>query len=198
MSSVTGQAGLADWLQGWGTVAGAIFSGLAALATFALLWHEVRLRRHERHELEIAQARSVIVVLENTDAETERRAGVIVQPTFTLRNLSNNVISDVLVEVRPRSGPGRIRAGADHLAAGEGLALRWPDPSPIRWPKHLSPPDLFDTCVSFTDAAGLRWERLGRRQPTKLTSYAHSDLLPPVVPPEAHLDCNDQGLKSPD
>jgi hypothetical protein len=98
MTVVTEQAGLADWLQGWGTVVGAVFSGLAALATFALLWHEVRKRRFERQELEIAQARSVFITLEGIDSPTPGD-----KPTFTLRNISNNVISDVVIQVRPRT-----------------------------------------------------------------------------------------------
>jgi hypothetical protein len=177
---VTGQARLADWLQGWGTVAGAIFSGLAAVATFALLLHEVRLRRFERRETEIAQARSVFVVLE--DPEAGWQGDTVVQPTFTLRNLSSNVISDVWVEVHLRDGSGSTSASADHLAAGERLVLPWGDPSPIPWPAQLSPPDLFDISTSFTDAAGIRWERLGRRQPTRPRSHTHSDFLPSIRP----------------
>lgn len=148
--------------------------------------HEVRLRRFERRELEIAQARSVVVVLEDTDAPAEGRGTVIVQPTFTLRNLSNNVISDVLVEVRPRNDDsGMLRVGADYLAASEHIRMVWRDPPPMPWLDHLSQPDLFDTRVSFTDAAGLRWERRGRRQPTGLWSHKHSDLMPPIVPSDA-------------
>ena len=36
---------MTDWMQGWGTVAGALFSALGFVAAVSLLWHEVRTRR---------------------------------------------------------------------------------------------------------------------------------------------------------
>jgi hypothetical protein len=78
-----------------------------------------------------------------------------------------------------------LGASADYLAAGEHIRLVWHGPPPTMWAGHTNPSDLFDTYVSFTDAAGLRWERRGRRQPTRVWSYKHSDLMPAIVPPDA-------------
>jgi hypothetical protein len=46
---------------------------MIGVATFALLWHEVRLRRFERRESQIAQARSIITVLDDTEDLAEGR-----------------------------------------------------------------------------------------------------------------------------
>ena len=74
-----------------------------------------------------------------------------------LRNLSSGVISDVLFEFRRRGETTLIGAvGADVLAAGEGWERRFTFDPPLALPAALSPPDLFDMVVTFTDVRGLR------------------------------------------
>ena len=63
-----------DWMQGWGTVLGALFSGIAALGAVILIWHELSVRREERLEREVAQARTVIVGMAR--AQTSLRTGI--------------------------------------------------------------------------------------------------------------------------
>ncbi|HET9517100.1 MAG TPA: hypothetical protein VFO77_05180 [Actinoplanes sp.] len=61
---------LADWLQGWGTVAGAAFSALAFLATLGLLVHEIRVRRRDEQDRTAQQAR-LITTITRTDSKQE-------------------------------------------------------------------------------------------------------------------------------
>lgn len=61
MQHVTQAPNITDWLQGWGSVAGAGVSALAAAAALGLLWHEIRARRSESRDREAAQARLITV-----------------------------------------------------------------------------------------------------------------------------------------
>jgi hypothetical protein len=62
---------VADWLQGWGTVAGAVFSALAFLATLGLLLHEIRVRRRDEEDPMAQQARLITTITRAEDGKEE-------------------------------------------------------------------------------------------------------------------------------
>jgi hypothetical protein len=72
---------IADWLQAWGTVAGAFFAALAAFVAVAVLHHDRRASRASEAEQAAGQARSVLV---DVNAQWEKDA--IDEVEFSIKN----------------------------------------------------------------------------------------------------------------
>jgi hypothetical protein len=172
---------LADWLQGWGTVAGALFAALAAVAAVAVLMHDRAVRRNDEADAAAAQARGVLVLV---DADWDERE--ITEATFIVKNFSSNVILDISLGYRPRNGLRNLdvdMTGSDYLGPGDSSkpwVVRLDPPVPIATdliPPGVMPPDVIPTRVAFTDAAGRRWRRDGRAQPVRLGSDEDADII---------------------
>lgn len=94
---------LADWLQGWGTVAGSVFSAIAAIAALALYWHEVRNRRSDVEDAVARQARGVLVTIDTPSRPTQ-----IEKMDAIVHNFTTEVI---LTSLRARASSGSWDGG---------------------------------------------------------------------------------------
>src|SRR6266478_2275174 len=89
-----GNSSLADWLQGWGTVAGSIFSAIAAITALALYWREVDNRRKEIHDSATLQARNVLVTIDTPSRPTQ-----LEQIQAVAYNFTNEVILSLYIRI---------------------------------------------------------------------------------------------------
>jgi hypothetical protein len=175
-----GSPSATDWLQGWGTVAGAIFAAVAAVVAVAVLRHDRRTSREAEAERAAEQSRSVLAGI---DAEWEKDS--IQEVEFSLHNLSQGIIVDIGFAFRRADGVA-------HQGGLVSVNVLPPGKSSRMWKMSLDPevnirltddklgvmpPDLFETRVIFTDAAGRRWRRDGRAQPVRLYTQESEDLL---------------------
>src|SRR5579859_2185879 len=78
-----GNSSLADWLQGWGTVAGSIFAAIAAITALALYWKEVDNRRKDLHDLATLQARNILVTIDTPSRPTQLEQIQVIAYNFT-------------------------------------------------------------------------------------------------------------------
>ena len=110
----------ADWLQGWGTVAGAVFSFLAVLVTGRVLIHELRVRRAERYHNDSAQARLVRVKSVLIDDGTD---GISTRIRYRVHNRSDHAVGDV--HIRHLSQDGNSFESPDRRVSMESGEERW-------------------------------------------------------------------------
>jgi hypothetical protein len=165
---------ITDWMQGWGTVAGAIASAGALIGTIVLLWHEIRVRREEKADSAQAQARLVVGTFvggmrSSTDPDTGHLVGPLVGFRWRVSNYSGAPVFDV---------SGRVTYASNGLTYGSGGPIEVLDKPEVRESK-VDPPvdwpddsDLGDASleIRFTDAKGLVWRRVDRRPPTRVLS----------------------------
>jgi hypothetical protein len=167
---------LADWLQGWGTVSGSIFSAIAALAATALLRHEMLARRAELAESEIRQARAVILAVEDWVKEEEGVANKYVRAEVVVRNFSESMIFNVDIAYKRSDGirhSGGTSLTLDYLPPGHErrIVVNFDPPGdPAKQAKLLA------TGMTFVDAAGRSWARYGKAQPVRLLRIDRTDL----------------------
>lgn len=169
---------LTDYLQGWGTVAGALFAAAAFAVALALFLRERRRHRKddERYarddaDRQMTQARTVVV-----DVGKPHTSGAFVQSfPFGVTNYSASPILDVEVWVDvagDRADPANSGYIPWHpvVAPGERKALGvHVRRDAMRAEEVGEQPWLFvEVSVTFTDAAGVRWHRKGREQPTQV------------------------------
>jgi hypothetical protein len=179
VTAASSSPSLADWLQGWGTVAGSTFAALAAVAAVAVFLHDRAARRREEADSAAAQARAILVLVDAKWAEPE-----LSEVTFILKNFSHEVIVDIKVCFRrhdERAAQGGI-TGYDYLGPGESAGWQVPLDPPVAitddvLPDGMVPPDLLPTRIVFTDAAGRRWRRDARQQPVRLHIDEDPDLI---------------------
>jgi hypothetical protein len=159
-----------DWMQGWGTVAGAVFSALALAATVGLLWHEMLVRRRDEEDRLAAQARMVLVSV--LDARGDVDQGIAQMLIVNVRNHSQAPIIDVEVSASQKDGAA---GGSDqfefHIEAiepGQSDGDLWLLQSPVTASRQTPITDQVNSRVAFTDAQGLRWQRVDRNQPQRL------------------------------
>jgi hypothetical protein len=152
---------LADWLQGWGTVAGSIFSAVAAVTALALYWREVSNRRQDVRDLLLRQARNVLVTIETPSRPTRLERVQVVAHNFT-----DEVILSLYIRIYRRDlGTEVVWMSSDVFDPGKAWA-RDVDLDPIIHcdrPEH--PPELFEFHYWFTDARGQHWYRVDRQPP---------------------------------
>lgn len=160
-------ASLADQMQGWGAVAGAVFSALAALAALLLYRHEVTLHRNEHLEAEAAQARMITLKVDTESVE----AGNMMVARCTCTNYSDLPIVNVrmIVSRAAQTPDSRLYRSRDLLAPGDHWAEIW-DTGPVTWRPTSESIELLDIAVrlEFVDASGRRWERLGQEHPRRV------------------------------
>jgi hypothetical protein len=167
-----------DWLQAWGTVAGAIFAAAAAIAAFLVLIHEIRIRRRDEDDLRASTARSVLVTAGEAKGTEPKKDvdGLILSLELFVNNFSRFPVVDVWVVAERLNGETILFWSADLLKPGESEVLKCVFHPPLIWPHLAFPPSLFRTIVMFTDDNGLRWQRTDRQQPKRIfTSDPISD-----------------------
>lgn len=162
-----------DQAQAWGTVLGALFSGLALVATFTLLWQNKRDRKDE----EGAQARLV-------SAQARPAAQIGAEPVtivYDIYNHSASPIFDVQLELRGTIPGIGTASSADDPRGGlyRNIVQPWEQLTGKRWQADRGTahrvwtlaaeqpdkekkiyPDVVPV-LSFTDVRGLRWQRKG-------------------------------------
>jgi hypothetical protein len=180
-----------DWMQAWGSVVGLVLSGLAALATWILLRHEIRVRREEQRDREATQARLIVgratqlSRTEEADYETpngvkrttrsvasDRVRWVVTNhsaaPVFNLRvsvystTLNSGVEWPLWIDV--------LEGREDGVVEIDGLGASPEDLLRDRGFAALPDDDLYVEMI-FTDSAGLHWERVGHNPPNRLLTW---------------------------
>jgi hypothetical protein len=161
---------MADWLQAWGTVAGAVFAAAAAIAAFLVLVHEIRIRHRDENDLQASTARMVMITTgdEKGTKPKEDANGSIASMELCMSNFSRFPVVDVSVMAERLSGERVFLVGTDLLKPGESRLMKCVFNPPIIWPYLIPPPSLFRTKIVFTDDNGIRWQRIDRQQPTRL------------------------------
>lgn len=97
---------LADWLQAWGTVAGAVFAAAAATAAFLVLLHEIKVRRRDEADLRASTARMVLVTLGQPEGKWPKatHSGEITSVELHVNNFSRFPVVDVAVSAERLDG----------------------------------------------------------------------------------------------
>lgn len=153
---------LADWLQGWGTVAGSIFSAIAAITALALYWREVANRRKDTEDSATRQARNVLVTIETPSRPTRLERIQVVAHNFT-----EEVIINLYVRVHRRdSGAEVMWLSHDIFEPGLRSVRKLKLDPVMQCNRPESPPDLFEFNYWFTDSRGYNWHRMDRQLPT--------------------------------
>lgn len=162
----------ADWLQAWGTVAGAVFAAAAAIAAFLVLVHEIRIRRRDENDLRAATARLVLVTTgdEKGVQPKESAPGMVTSMEIYINNFSRFPVVDVSMVVERLSGERDSIWATDLLKPGESKMFKCVFHPGITWPYLMHPPSLVRTKIIFTDDNGLRWQRIDRQQPSRIFS----------------------------
>ena len=160
----------ANWLQAWGTIAGAIFAAAAAIAAFLVLVHEIRIRRRDEDDLRASTARLVIVTTgdEKGTRPKEDADGSVISMELYINNFSRFPVVDVSVMAERLNGKREFAWGTDLLKPSESVLLKCIFRPPLIWPYLIPPPLLFHTRMIFTDDNGLRWQRVDRQQPSRV------------------------------
>jgi hypothetical protein len=161
----------ANWLQAWGTLAGAVFAAAAAIAAFLVLVHEIKIRRRDEQDIRASTARSVLVTSGDPVGKwtTRDTDGQISSMELYMNNFSRSPVVDVAVSAERLDGGPRFGLwSTDLLIPGERRAKNWILDPPLHWPYSLDPPGLIRTRITFTDDNGLRWERIDREQPVRI------------------------------
>jgi hypothetical protein len=164
------KASTTEWLQAWGTIAGAAFAAAAAIAAFLVLLHEIRIRRRDEDDLRASTARSVIVTTgdEKGIEPKEDADGSITSMELCINNFSRFPVVDVFVMVERLSGRREFAWGTDLLKPGETQVKKCVFHPALAWPPMIPPPNLFRTRMVFTDDNGLRWQRIDHQPPSRI------------------------------
>jgi hypothetical protein len=178
---VQAEPDLADWLQGWGTVAGAAFSALAFLATLGLLMHEIRVRRRDEQDRMASQARLVTT--------TTHAVGDIDGQPMVFAEVTNHSAAPVFdIVVAPQQKAFRTMVGDGqymtdlsirdlHYLTSDVYLLDQLNPGQVHnfpsWEGHYGTSAVgagvrLPVTTEFTDAAGLRWRRHNRGRPKRI------------------------------
>ena len=160
-------ASTAELMQGWGAVAGAVFSAVAAIAALLLYRHEVKYRRGERREAQAAQARLITLHLEIEQVE----AGSMTIVRCTCTNHSSQPIVNARMAVSRAGQPMPTQQYRNrHLTApGDHWDELW-NTGAATWRPTTESIELIDVeaHLEFVDAAGHRWQRTGQDHPRLL------------------------------
>jgi hypothetical protein len=156
-----------ETMQGWGSVVGALFSALAAIAALLIYRHEKRTHRLERRDVEAAQARMVTLDVEVEQIEADNM--IVVRCVCV--NHSNMPIMNTHMSVANRGhlGEARPTRGRAFIAPHDEWDEIW-DAGEVMWRPTSYSIELLDleACIEFVDASGCRWKRVGQEQPKRI------------------------------
>jgi hypothetical protein len=157
---------LADWLQGWGTVVGSIFSAVAAIAALALYWREVQNRALDSKESAVRQAQGMLMTI-----ETPSRPEQLVTIEVVTTNFSDQVILSLYTRLYRRDTRQEVTWFSSDVFPPGFRWVREITLEPVMKcdrPEH--PPELFEFHMWFTDAKGKNWHRVDREQPSRIVN----------------------------
>ncbi|KIR64744.1 hypothetical protein [Micromonospora haikouensis] len=156
---------ITDWIQAWGSLGGLIMSVLAVIATWGLLRHEIRVRREERLDAELAQARLVVPTLTEVGPAEPWRGGKP-RATYKVVNYSSSPVLDVTVRHRWEEGSLGLPHHFPVLTGEEKGDLQlFEGMQPAMLTKVVRTSQIE---IMFTDSNGHRWSRLDRHPPVRV------------------------------
>lgn len=157
---------LADWLQGWGTVAGSIFSAIAAITALGLYWREVSNRKNDLQDQITRQARNVLVTI-----GTPRRPTQLEHIEVVAHNFTDEVVLSFYCRVYRRdSGAEILWISSDVFVPGRKLVREVTLDPVMLCDRPEDPVQLFEFNYWFTDARGYSWHRKNRDSPELIKS----------------------------
>jgi hypothetical protein len=191
LSQEVANATFAEWLQGWGSVAAAVFSGAAVIVALLLFRHEREARAEDVAEEAARLARTIVVSGPFWEGWDSERVGYI---RFSLANWGDQPVSRVSFTVhwehagqRTKLGPGthdtlsallpyqdmladaktpsrmvRGRFDVDTDRLQEHFRFRV---GPEMIPDNVDDVSAFRAKVSFTDSTGRQWSRTNNGEP---------------------------------
>jgi hypothetical protein len=157
---------LADWLQGWGTVAGSIFAAIAAITALALYWREVENRRKDIEDSVTRQARNILVTI-----DTPSRPSQLDQIKVVAHNFTDEVVLSLYIRIhRLDTGAEVTWMSSDVFEPGKEWVreVRLEPVMQCDRPEH--PPEMFIFNYWFTDSRGRHWHRVDRQPPEKMVN----------------------------
>lgn len=155
-----------DWLQGIGTIAALPVAVVALWFTARLFQHEIRVRREEKADADIAHARLVFVRAVELRTKDEKLSSV----RYEIVNHGADPIFQVEASIVTSSGAaGHSADELDGLVGSRAVEMLIDPPIPAVTSTTVRDVSL---TVTFTDTAGLRWRRTGRDQPERLLASA--------------------------
>jgi hypothetical protein len=164
---------LADWLQGWGTVAGSTFSAVAAITALALYWREISNRRLDLDDLLASQARNVLVTIYlPRNVSKLQKITQLQKIEVVANNFTDEVILNLYVRVhRLDTGAEVTRMASDVFRPRREWSKGKIKLDPIiYWDRPYAPQDLFLFNYWFTDARGQHWHRVDRQPPQRISN----------------------------
>lgn len=158
---------ITDWMQGLGSIA-ATAASIPALVFTALLYrHEVRTRREERADADVAQARLVF----GRVVEFRASSGMLAAVRWEVVNHSGRPVFQVKAEIVHRAS-GHVVQDPDEL---EVLIDRHDQEFRVMPTVLLAAATTYRDLsveVTFTDGAGLVWRRNDRAAPARVLQAA--------------------------
>ena len=168
--SLAGEAPkITDWMQGWGNVLGVILSAIAVIYTARLFRHERNMRREEKEDGDLAQARLVVGRVSGYEINPD---GTIAKLQYDITNYSDAPVFFVNPSVYYWDGSEDFDSGRVHhvlksqaTARGE-VAIDAADAPDIL---DDDTPDLSQYQVKFLfiDKNGLEWRRFDYDTPIR-------------------------------
>jgi hypothetical protein len=158
---------LAEWLQGWGTVAGSIFAAVAAVTALALYWRETANRRKDLGDLFTRQARNVLVTV-----DTPSRPAQLSEVKVVAHNFTDEVIVSLYIRVHRLDTGVEVTWMSSDVFEPKSTWSRDVKLEPIMVcdrPEH--PPEMFEFNYWFTDARGRHWHRVDRQLPERIENH---------------------------
>lgn len=163
-------------MQAWGSLAGLVMSTFAVIFTGLLFRHEIRVRRDEQRDQEAAQARLVVgrIVGYGPQATTLQWGpldlvhGSVTQFEWSVKNYSSAPILDFDIRV-VREKDGREWIGlhpGNDVVEGEILGRIILD-DPVEIPDGTMLASAFRLVITYVDAEGRSWMRVGRDEPIR-------------------------------
>jgi hypothetical protein len=157
---------LAQWLQGWGTVAGSIFAAIAAVTALALYWRESNNRRRDVDDLLTRQARNLLVTIETPSRPTQ-----LSEIQVVVNNFSDEVILSLYIRVNRLDTTAEVTWMSSDVFNPGSVWTKDVELAPVMQcdrPEH--PPEMFEFNYWFTDARGCHWHRVDRQPPQRIES----------------------------
>jgi hypothetical protein len=163
---------VADWLEAWATVAGAMLSGAAVLIALVVLRSEQRSRREDKNDADAVQARVVLVRAVGARGNPDEGWKGI---TYQLNNNSSGEVSELLVGAQRVDSDRRYAsATVRRIKSMDSHEDELDFDTVVPWPFDFYPAEPDDVAyhtamsVAFTDSAGLRWSRRDREEPKRI------------------------------
>ncbi|MEU2661216.1 hypothetical protein [Micromonospora sp. NPDC007220] len=168
-----------DWMQGWGSIAAVLVSGLAVIFTGWLLRHEVRARRlDEAHreaeaaDRQAAQARLIVPVVTECLMQSTEYPTAVTHVKWKIENYSSLPILGLRLVF---DGPVEVEGFMTELSTGveQGAA----ELKKLFHRGKDDPLPFFEPIIVFTDSSGLVWQRNGTKAPERKLSEQASRVV---------------------